>query len=562
MAVTQYIGSRYVPLFADPIEWSSANTYEPLTIVLHEGNSYTSKQAVPKGIDIANESFWAETGNYNAQIEAYRRETARAQETADEAENAAQSAQSDIDTLLPKSAFSENLTVKKYIDDSINEAKRPRLLAHRGLSTISSWIYSLDNSMWSFMGAFADGFEGFECDVRKDVNGVLVMIHDADVSSVSNSSGDIATLDYTTVKYATKRTKEDTASSLTTLDEMADLVHAFNGFCFVESKVSDVTANEIVTKLLSHGLNYNNFAVFKVDDPNWFGAALDVQSAKIGYSTVDYTATDAEMRELKELCDAHGKPYDEVIVRTTNPQHLRNIKRYGFLSCLEGKLHANMDIDANDIDYAIAERKWNGEDDATDTYKGKSIRGLMDQLTLYDTLQEYLTNGISNNLNSFFARANGATLSRWFTALGYTGLSPEVSNGGTIMGVCTGDFITGYISVFRSNYVYSFSYERGNDTLHMSLLSNHIDVTQATLETMFNAAKNGQYFVGSGYATSANSDAILGITGTNGCNVTINNTVVTQTAIFVPVNQNLKTIYIYKRLLSSGAHTVYTITGA
>ena len=74
MAVTEYIGSRYVPTFADPSEWNSTRTYEPLTIVQHEGNSYTSKQFVPIGTEITNEDFWAETGNYNAQIEAYRNE--------------------------------------------------------------------------------------------------------------------------------------------------------------------------------------------------------------------------------------------------------------------------------------------------------------------------------------------------------------------------------------------------------------------------------------------------------------------------------------------------------
>ena len=74
MAVTQYIGARYVQVFADPAEWSSAKEYEPLTVVLHEGNSFTSKQFVPVGIDINNEKYWAETGNYNAQVEQYRRE--------------------------------------------------------------------------------------------------------------------------------------------------------------------------------------------------------------------------------------------------------------------------------------------------------------------------------------------------------------------------------------------------------------------------------------------------------------------------------------------------------
>lgn len=69
-----YTGARYVPLFADPAEWSSANAYEPLTIVIHEGNSYTSKTFVPVGVDISNEQYWALTGNYNAQVEAYRQE--------------------------------------------------------------------------------------------------------------------------------------------------------------------------------------------------------------------------------------------------------------------------------------------------------------------------------------------------------------------------------------------------------------------------------------------------------------------------------------------------------
>lgn len=72
--VTQYVGARYVPLFANPAQWSSEREYEPLTIVLYQGNSFTSMQYVPVGINITNEEFWAETGNYNAQIELYRQE--------------------------------------------------------------------------------------------------------------------------------------------------------------------------------------------------------------------------------------------------------------------------------------------------------------------------------------------------------------------------------------------------------------------------------------------------------------------------------------------------------
>ena len=74
MATTQYIGARYVPLFAEPIEWDKTKQYEPLTIVTANGNSYTSRQFVPTGIEITNSAFWALTGNFNAQIEQYRKE--------------------------------------------------------------------------------------------------------------------------------------------------------------------------------------------------------------------------------------------------------------------------------------------------------------------------------------------------------------------------------------------------------------------------------------------------------------------------------------------------------
>lgn len=77
---TQYIGSRYVPMFADPPEWDSTRTYEPLTIVLNKGNSYTSRQFVPVGVELTNTDYWLETGNYNAQVEQYRQTVIDVQE--------------------------------------------------------------------------------------------------------------------------------------------------------------------------------------------------------------------------------------------------------------------------------------------------------------------------------------------------------------------------------------------------------------------------------------------------------------------------------------------------
>ena len=74
MAVTQYIGARYVPKFYENSdgteEWRAGVEYEPLTIVTYNGNSYTSKKPVPSNIGNPsdNPSYWAATGNYNQQV--------------------------------------------------------------------------------------------------------------------------------------------------------------------------------------------------------------------------------------------------------------------------------------------------------------------------------------------------------------------------------------------------------------------------------------------------------------------------------------------------------------
>lgn len=76
----QYVGARYVPKIMG--EWNKALQYEALSIVTHLGNSFTSKVPVPANIDITNTDYWLNTGNYNAQVEAYRKETLEAKELA------------------------------------------------------------------------------------------------------------------------------------------------------------------------------------------------------------------------------------------------------------------------------------------------------------------------------------------------------------------------------------------------------------------------------------------------------------------------------------------------
>ena len=82
MSNLQYIGARYVPKFYEnpnnTNEWKSGVSYEPLTIVTYNDDSYTSKTTVPANIGnpASNPTYWIKTGNYNAAITALENEVA------------------------------------------------------------------------------------------------------------------------------------------------------------------------------------------------------------------------------------------------------------------------------------------------------------------------------------------------------------------------------------------------------------------------------------------------------------------------------------------------------
>lgn len=88
----QYIGARYVPKFhsgAHGTEWENGVSYEALTVVTYNGNSYTSKVPVPVGVGAPNTApnYWALTANFNAQVEEYRQTAERYSEEAEQVKN-------------------------------------------------------------------------------------------------------------------------------------------------------------------------------------------------------------------------------------------------------------------------------------------------------------------------------------------------------------------------------------------------------------------------------------------------------------------------------------------
>ena len=101
----QYLGARYVPIFGrkdeSTTEWDNSAPYEPLTIVTYQGNSYTSRQEVPAGALLTDTDYWVSTGNFNAQVDAYRQEVVTLANKVDA-----------LDNSLPGSAFDSVNTVE------------------------------------------------------------------------------------------------------------------------------------------------------------------------------------------------------------------------------------------------------------------------------------------------------------------------------------------------------------------------------------------------------------------------------------------------------------------
>lgn len=154
MATSQYIGARYVPLFADPYEWDDTREYEPLTVVYSNGNSYTSKQYVPTGTPLTDENYWGITGNYNAQVEQYRKETKAVSDkydtiakNANDALSLAQSYEQDIASHDAQLAGTAESGLKTLITDETGRAKVAEGTISQNLETISGNVRNLTQAV-------------------------------------------------------------------------------------------------------------------------------------------------------------------------------------------------------------------------------------------------------------------------------------------------------------------------------------------------------------------------------------------------------------------------------
>lgn len=99
----QYVGARYVPkFFAGPdgsTEWIQDTTYEALTIVTYLGNSYTSKKAVPVGVEITNTEYWVLSCNNGSQLDAIKTDISNLQTDVSQLKTNVSTLQTDVSGL-------------------------------------------------------------------------------------------------------------------------------------------------------------------------------------------------------------------------------------------------------------------------------------------------------------------------------------------------------------------------------------------------------------------------------------------------------------------------------
>lgn len=210
MANKQYIGARYVPLIDG--EYNAEKSYEPLTVVIYNTNSYTSKKFVPAGVAPSNTDYWVMTGNYNAgigmlsdRLDIVEGDVSNLKEAVDTLEDETIPAlETEIDTAMNKRE--RNLSGRKFIiiGDSYgglgwttNVATRLNLDAHI-INIGGAGFYAAGGGQ-----TFKDGLEAYAETLTADERALVTdIIVGGGVNDYNETTGNIANAITTFITFA------------------------------------------------------------------------------------------------------------------------------------------------------------------------------------------------------------------------------------------------------------------------------------------------------------------------------------------------------------------------
>lgn len=283
MAVTQFIGPRQAPLWADPVEWNSTRTYEPYTFVTYQGDSYCSRQTVPVGIQITNGTYWVKVSDFNAQATAMQQSVLAQLETNESnMETLLTNGENTINTAIANANASMNAqvatveSVKEEFQGSLDQVTANanniitsrRITAQHAMQKLFSKykfighqgaLYSAPgNTIPSFQIAINSGYKILECDVQKTSDNVLVLSHSNDLSEATDATGNISDTTYNNLMNIniTKGYHASDYSNLhmPTLEEYLKLCNANGCIPFVEDKIYDPVT---IAKTCIETIGYN-----------------------------------------------------------------------------------------------------------------------------------------------------------------------------------------------------------------------------------------------------------------------------------------------------------------
>ena len=179
-----YIGARYVPIIGGM--WNQQTEYEPLTIVMYQGSSFTSKTFVPKGTQIDNTTYWVRTANYDEQVEFYRSEVQQFKKDIDasEAEYIAtvKKAQSEYEASITKqqNEYEASITkqqneyeasiTKQQNDYENNLTVRQNNYETKTTSEVQQYKKDIDASEAEYIATVQKGQEDFNSSITKQQN--------------------------------------------------------------------------------------------------------------------------------------------------------------------------------------------------------------------------------------------------------------------------------------------------------------------------------------------------------------------------------------------------------
>lgn len=142
--------------------------------------------------------------------------------------------------------------------------ERRVLIGHRGCA------HRPENTLAAFAHALADGADGVECDVRTTADGALVVVHDADLSRLTDIvcrlPGRATRVDQLTL--ADVRALDAGGAPIPTLDEVFAFVSGTTAFINIEVKAAAVEA--IAAAIRAAGIGER--AIVSNFDHEWLGA--------------------------------------------------------------------------------------------------------------------------------------------------------------------------------------------------------------------------------------------------------------------------------------------------